>query len=121
MIAASAFVAAGGFLGAICRFSTTKWISKNWPSELPIATLLINIAGSFLLGIIIGSGINHSAVLFLGTGFMGAFTTFSTFKLENIQLHANRKRNVMIQYLVFSYMGGILFAFLGLTIGIKLL
>jgi CrcB protein len=117
MILASGLVAAGGFLGAICRFLTSKWISKRWPTELPIATLLINIVGSFLLGMIIGSAINHSAVLFLGTGFMGAFTTFSTFKLENIQLHANRKRKVMIQYLGFSYGGGILFAFLGLTLG----
>ncbi|WP_310259026.1 fluoride efflux transporter CrcB [Fictibacillus barbaricus] len=114
---ASALVAAGGFLGAICRFLTTKWISQRWPTEFPIATLLINILGSFLLGMIIGSALNHSVVLLLGTGFMGAFTTFSTFKLENIQLHEKRKEKVMIQYLGFSYIGGILFAFIGLTLG----
>jgi CrcB protein len=117
MISASALVAAGGFSGALCRFFVTKWVTKRWVTELPIATLFINILGSFLLGVLIGSEMDHSTVLFAGTGFMGAFTTFSTFKLENIQLHAKRNWNSLMRYLFFSYVGGLLFAFLGLTIG----
>ena len=53
----------------------------------------------------------------LGTGFMGAFTTFSTFKLENIQLILNKKWNTQVIYLVLSYLLGISLAFLGVIIG----
>lgn len=63
---------------------------KRNKTSFPIATFLINITGAFLLGYIIGSGVTTGWQLLLGTGFMGAFTTFSTFKLESVQL-LNRK------------------------------
>ena len=82
-------VATGGFFGAITRFAISNWF-KRTKTSFPIATFLINITGAFLLGYIIGNGVTTGWQLLLGTGFMGAFTTFSTFKLESIQLF-NRK------------------------------
>lgn len=56
-------------------------------------------------------------VFFLGVGFMGAFTTFSTFKLENIHLHEKKMHTVLFPYLAFSYIGGIVLAFIGMLAG----
>ncbi|NRD77590.1 fluoride efflux transporter CrcB [Bacillus sp. BRMEA1] len=110
-------VAVGGFFGAISRFGFSAWMRGKYPSSFPLGTLLINLTGSFLLGLIIGANLADSWKLLLGTGFMGAFTTFSTFKLENIQLHTNRNWNIMIPYLVVSYTFGILLAFVGMRLG----
>ncbi|MCD7036335.1 fluoride efflux transporter CrcB [Metabacillus sp. GX 13764] len=110
-------VASGGFFGAIARFSMSNLIKKKYPMRFPIATLVINLLGAFLLGFLIGKGVHQSWQLLLGTGFMGAFTTFSTFKLENIQLHADKKWKILTAYLLISYTFGILLAFLGMKVG----
>ncbi|MFP3822370.1 fluoride efflux transporter CrcB, partial [Bacillus sp. SIMBA_008] len=71
----------------------------------------------FLLGYIIGNGVTTSWQLLLGTGFMGAFTTFSTFKLESIQLFNRKNFGILFLYLSTTYIIGILFAFLGMKLG----
>lgn len=113
-----ALVAIGGFFGAISRFGLSIWIKGRYPTTFPFSTLLINLTGAFLLGMIFGANLDNSWKLLLGTGFMGAFTTFSTFKLENIQLfHAKGHKKVLILYLLSSYTFGILLAFLGMRLG----
>lgn len=110
-------VAIGGFFGAMSRFGISRLFKKYYLSDFPYATLFVNLAGSFLLGYVIGSDIPEPGILLIGTGFLGSFTTFSTFKLENIQLHANKKWKPLITYLLLSYTIGILFAFLGMALG----
>jgi fluoride exporter len=110
-------VAIGGFSGAISRFWVSNMIKQRLISNFPYATLCVNLIGSFFLGILFGLGINESVSLLFGTGFLGAFTTFSTFKLENIQFHAKRKWKLLISYLIISYVFGILLAFLGVMLG----
>ncbi len=110
-------IATGGFLGAITRFFISNWFKTRYSFTFPVATFLINLIGAFLLGFMIGKGIEQSWQLLLGTGFMGAFTTFSTFKLENIQLHANKNWKTLFVYLGASYTFGILLAFLGMKLG----
>lgn len=110
-------VAIGGFFGAVSRFSVSNWLKKKYSSTFPIATLFVNLVGSFLLGLIIGANLESSWRLLLGTGFMGAFTTFSTFKLENIQMLKNRNWNVLLLYLGISYTIGLILAFIGLKLG----
>jgi CrcB protein len=83
--------ALGGFAGAIARYRLSAAVSKRFPSLLPYGTLSINALGSLLLGILAGHGFGESARLLLGTGFMGAFTTFSTFKLESVNLAQKRQ------------------------------
>src|SRR4051794_14494253 len=109
-----ALVAIGGFFGAMSRFGLSNLIKERYPSTFPFATLTINLLGSFLLGFLFGANVSRSWGLFLGTGFMGAFTTFSTFKLENIQLFVQRKWKVLGLYLAISYTLGIFLAFIGM-------
>jgi fluoride exporter len=110
----SALVAIGGFFGAIARFGISNWIKQKYPSSFPLATLLVNLIGSFLLGYIIGKGWNDSWTLLFGTGFMGAFTTFSTFKLESMTLYVHKQWKMFVLYLALSYILGLLLAFLGM-------
>ncbi|MCK6256622.1 fluoride efflux transporter CrcB [Fictibacillus sp. KIGAM418] len=112
-------VAAGGFFGAIFRFGLGQFIKRITDSPFPIATLFVNITGSFLLGMLTGMHAGDSIRLFFGIGFMGAFTTFSTLKLENIQFYRKRQWKYLITYLAISYAGGLLAAFIGFMINFK--
>ncbi|MED3729492.1 fluoride efflux transporter CrcB [Priestia endophytica] len=111
------FVAVGGCLGALARFILSSWMNKKSSTGFPIGTLFINLLGSFLLGWIAGIGTTSSLYFFLGVGFIGSFTTFSTFKLENIQLREKKKHFISYSYLACSYIGGILLAFAGMMLG----
>lgn len=109
-------VGVGGFFGAICRYTVSQWLTRRY-DNFPIGTLTVNLLGSFLLGWITGSGWSKSWVLLWGTGFMGAFTTFSTFKLESIKMWTNKEWGKMWVYLGLSYTVGILLAFGGYILG----
>ncbi|HDR4561091.1 fluoride efflux transporter CrcB [Bacillus cereus] len=110
-------VATGGFFGAITRFAISNWFKERNTTSFPIATFLVNITGAFLLGYIIGTGITTGWQLLLGTGFMGAFTTFSTLKLEFVQLLGRKKIGMFLVYVSSTYTIGILLAFLGMKLG----
>lgn len=108
------FVGIGGFIGAISRFAMSKAFNKK--ASLPIGTLIVNLLGSFLLGMIAGAKANEMIALLFGTGFLGAFTTFSTMKLELTQLYLKNKKNFLL-YIIITYIGGITLAFFGYLIG----
>ncbi|UOQ92391.1 fluoride efflux transporter CrcB [Halobacillus shinanisalinarum] len=110
-------VGVGGFVGAGLRFAISQFVNKKYSLNLPVATLIVNLVGSFLLGFLIGSEVTEPIYLLCGVGLMGSFTTFSTFKLEGIQLHIKKRWKVLILYNVVSYGGGILLAFIGFGIG----
>jgi CrcB protein len=82
-------VGAGGFLGANARYLTARWMGQLVDARFPLGTFVVNVAGSFLLGLLGGllaeRLVPHSDAvrLALGVGFLGAFTTFSTFELES--------------------------------------
>lgn len=77
-------VAIGGAIGAILRFAISEWVGT------PQGTLLVNAAGSLLLGICMAALatdlISKEMTIFLGTGILGAFTTMSTFSVETVEL-----------------------------------
>ena len=84
------FIALGGAGGAVSRYLLSNWVHGLWEGRLPLGTLLVNMLGSFAIGVIfvlIERQVVHPdwrGVLMVG--FLGAFTTFSTFSLETISL-----------------------------------
>jgi CrcB protein len=81
-------VGAGSFIGGNARYIVGRWVGGLVEGRFPLGTLLINVGGSFLLGLIGGLLAQRSVAhadavrLALGVGFCGGFTTFSTFELE---------------------------------------
>ncbi|HET9729836.1 MAG TPA: CrcB family protein, partial [Acidimicrobiia bacterium] len=79
-------IAVAGAFGAVARFGVDAAVAPRMPSHFPGGTLVINVTGSFVLGLITGAamyhGLSHDARLVTGTGFCGGYTTFSTFAVE---------------------------------------
>ncbi|MCU9595005.1 fluoride efflux transporter CrcB [Caldibacillus thermolactis] len=110
------FVMIGGFFGAICRFALSEWIHTN--NEFPLATLLINESGCFLLGWFLTfvsqlRKIRPEFTLLVGTGFIGSFTTFSTFSMETLSLIQSGFIFMAFFYVLTSTVLGILLAYAG--------
>ena len=108
----------GGFLGTLLRYTVTLLIK---PGSFPAATFLINITGSFLLGLVIGYTLKSSPGennirLFLATGFCGGFTTFSTFSYENVNLLKAGNYSYFFLYVVGSLVIGIFATWLGMLL-----
>lgn len=84
----------GGGLGALARYGLTGIISRRQIGLFPAGTLAVNVAGSLALGIVVGlvsaGRISDFWLTWAGTGFLGAFTTFSTFTFETAQLAGER-------------------------------
>ncbi|WP_422879880.1 fluoride efflux transporter CrcB [Moorella stamsii] len=101
-----------GFLGAIARFELGRFIAILWPSTFPLGTLIINILGCFAMGFILTYSLERltlSPELRLGitTGFVGAFTTFSTFSVETITLLTSGHIAYAAIYVLVSTLGGL--------------
>ncbi|MDD2483649.1 MAG: fluoride efflux transporter CrcB [Eubacteriales bacterium] len=100
-------VGLGGILGGISRYQLGKMISESVRTTFPVATFFINLCGAFLLGSLMAKTSGGSLYLLLGDGFLGAFTTFSTYMYESFSLfRENEKRNAII-YIVCSLLLGI--------------
>ncbi|QOX65256.1 fluoride efflux transporter CrcB [Anoxybacterium hadale] len=110
-------VLVGGSCGAVCRFALSSIIKRLLSTEFPIATLLINAIGSFFIGLLMSAHPGDFHQLLLGTGFMGGFTTFSTFQYENISLLQKKSYLILSSYIISSFVLCILLALLGLHLG----
>jgi CrcB protein len=90
MIAAA--VAIGGGLGAACRYALGGWVQRRTGSLRPWGTVTVNVSGTLLLGVFVGylAGHGHGASNLspLTTGFLGGYTTFSTWMVETLLLSA---------------------------------
>lgn len=84
-------VGLGGFVGAMTRYGVGLAITRYWTREFPLATFVINVSGSFILGLFSTWAAERAALdpiwrLLIATGFLGAYTTFSTFEYETQRL-----------------------------------
>lgn len=96
-------IALGGFLGAMARYLFYLVAEARW-RQPKIATLLVNILGSFALGAFVGNG---DLSVFWLTGFLGAFTTFSTMALDAVKDFEDGKWQAGILYLAANLVGGL--------------
>lgn len=112
-------VGAGGFIGAVLRFLMGKLPIKEM-TIFPVNTLLINIIGAFVIGVVAAAGSRYGAensnlVLFLKVGLCGGFTTFSTFSLEGLALIQEGDFLIFMAYAVSSVALCLLAVWLGHT------
>ena len=108
----------GGFLGTLLRYAVSLLIRTG---TFPLATFVVNISGSFILGVIIGYLLKYSSTestlrLFLVTGFCGGFTTFSSFSYENLNLLRAGNYSYFFLYSAGSLVIGIFATYLGLLL-----
>ncbi|MCT2249943.1 fluoride efflux transporter CrcB [Kocuria rhizophila] len=117
MIAALA-VAVGGGLGAALRFVVDRFVTSHRRGSLPLGTVLVNVVGSFGLGVVSGLGIllGPEWILALGTGLFGGFTTFSTAMLDAVRL-AREHRGAAAAAVV---LGTLLWSLLAVAAGMTL-
>ena len=117
-----AAVAAGGAIGASLRWSLGTWIVGRTGPGFPWHTMLINISGAFLIGVLMALSMEKGAVpvdwrLFLGTGVLGGFTTFSTLSYESIALMQDGLWAAGLTNMFASGIAGLVAAWLGLVAG----
>lgn len=115
-------VALGGALGAVSRFCIGNIVSKCLGSSLPYGTFLINIVGCFFMGLLMTVIAERQLLpsawrLFLCVGFLGGFTTFSSFGYETFSLINNGKLLEALGYAGGSVVLGLLAAVIGVYIG----
>ena len=113
-----AFVVAGA-VGAPLRYLVDIAITERVKGAFPWATFVINVSGSFLLGLLIGLGLHHglpkTARVVLGVGFCGAYTTFSTFAFETVRLFEEGEPVAACRYAAGTIFVGALAAAAGLA------
>lgn len=109
-------VGVGGALGSWARYFLGKQIAAKSKRSFPLHTFLINISGAFLLGIVSSLDLGNNGYLFFADGFLGAYTTFSTFMVEGFTLWEEKQRVNAGAYLLISIVIGILSYFLGYQI-----
>lgn len=113
------FVAAGS-VGAPARYLVDGYLQRRSTGDAPWGTFAVNVSGAFLLGLLTGfarhHGLSSTTATILGTGFCGAFTTFSTFSVESVLLLEAGKLRQALGNVVGSVACGLIAAAAGLLL-----
>jgi CrcB protein len=113
-------VAAVGGTGSACRFAVHEGFALRFGRRFPIGTLVINVSGAFILGLLDGLALKGTAMLIAGTAAVGAFTTFSTWMLETYWLAEDSQVWPAVLNIVLSVGLGLGAALLGRALGIHI-
>jgi CrcB protein len=112
----------GGFLGANARALVAEWAARRFGTAFPYGTFIANISGSFLLGVVMVVLTHRDLLqspyrLFFAVGFLGAYTTFSTYTYESLGLLQDGNFLLAFVKLFGSVAIGLLGVFLGIALG----
>jgi fluoride exporter len=115
------YISIGAVLGANLRYLVGQWAAQQLGADFPYGTLLVNVAGCFILGLFYGLGESRITItpelrLFFAVGFLGAFTTFSTFGYETISL----SRSGDLGLAALNFVGNNLLGLLAVVAGLAL-
>ncbi|MES2154510.1 MAG: fluoride efflux transporter CrcB [bacterium] len=114
-------VAAGAIVGALLRFGVSALVpSKTFPfATFPWATLAVNLAGAFAIGLLVlPSGVDHDVKMLVVVGFLGAFTTLSTYSVETVDLWRTSHRDLAVANMLANGLGGPLMAVAGWKVAV---
>jgi|SRR5690554_2622526 len=122
MIKAMLLVGLGGGVGSMFRYSISVLFNKFSTTLFPWPTFIVNVLGSFLMGLLISYFgrsliVSPNLKLLLVAGFCGGFTTFSTFSIEGLNLLNSGNTTIAITYILGSVFFGLIAVWLGVTIG----
>lgn len=115
-------ISIGAMLGANARYWLSAWVAARWGTSFPMGTFIINITGSFLLGLFITLSSQRLPLdphwrLFFAVGFLGAYTTFSTFTVESLDLFSRGEIFAGLLNVFGSTLAGVLAAAAGALLG----
>ncbi len=115
-------VALGGALGSVTRYLVGGWIAQRGGTFFPYGTLVINMTASFIIGFFLAFAQERARLgpywrLFIAVGFVGGYSTFSTYEYESIRLLQDGEMLLATLYLVGSMAGGAIAAITGITVG----
>ncbi|WP_239491999.1 fluoride efflux transporter CrcB [Luteitalea sp. TBR-22] len=115
-------VALGGALGAVARAVLSTTIAARWPGPLPMGTIVVNVAGCFVLGLLTGYVASRPHLApglrtFGAVGVLGAFTTFSTFENETLALLQGGHVPAALGNVGISLVAGLLAVWVGQALG----
>ena len=119
------YIIIGGAIGSLLRFLLSDFIATKWNTTFPYGTFSVNLIGSLLIGFLFGlfsmnGQLDEKVRFLLFIGFLGGFTTFSSFALENMKLMNAGLFSTTILYILLSNFFGIGLAFAGYFLGMKL-
>lgn len=116
------FVALGGAIGSVARYLLGGWFAARFGAAFPYGTFVINVTGSFIIGLFLAYAQDRVSLspywrLFFAVGFVGGYTTFSTFEYESVRLFQDGEMLLGALYLMGSVVTGGIAAIAGIALG----
>lgn len=115
-------VGGGGFLGANARYLLSRWIADRYGADFPYGTMFINVSGSLIIGFVLTviaarSGLSPNYRLSIAVGFLGAYTTFSTYTYDALTMIRGDEWLKSVLYLMATVVAGMAAVGAGMLLG----